>query len=138
MKRSLFCLIITISTFLSLSAQQNSGVISGRVYNSKSNEGVPFATIQIWGTTNGTITDIDGKYSFTGLKPGFAELRISSIGFKPYISSAVMITNSHQVNLDIPLEETEINIGEVVIKASPFAKKIETPVSVRIIGIDEI
>jgi hypothetical protein len=138
MKRSLFYLIITISTILSLSAQQNSGVISGRVYNSKSNEGVPFATIQIWGTTNGTITDIDGKYSFTGLKPGFAELRISSIGFKPYISSAVMITNSHQVNLDIPLEETEINIGEVVIKASPFAKKIETPVSVRIIGIDEI
>ena len=36
------------------------------------------------------------------------------------------------------LEETEINIGEVVVKASPFAKKIETPISVRIIGIDEI
>ena len=49
-----------------------------------------------------------------------------------------MVTNSHPVNVDIPLEEAEINIGEVVIKASPFAKKIETPVSVRIIGIDEI
>ena len=49
-----------------------------------------------------------------------------------------MVTNSNQVNLDIPLEESEISIGEVVIKASPFSKKIETPVSVRIIGIDEI
>jgi hypothetical protein len=139
MKRSLlFIVTITISALISVSAQQNSGVIKGRVYNSKSNEGVPFATIQIWGSTTGTVTDIDGKYLFTGLKPGFAELRVSSVGFKPYISSAMMITNSHQVSVDIPLDEAEINIGEVVIKASPFSKKIETPVSVRIIGIDEI
>ena len=138
MKRFLLVVTITISVFSILSAQQNSGVIKGRVYNSKSNEGVPFATVQIWGTTTGAITDSDGKFSFTGLKPGFAELRVSSVGFKTYISSAVMITNSHQVNLEIPLEEAEISIGEVVIKASPFTKKIETPVSVRIIGIDEI
>ena len=79
-----------------------------------------------------------GIFHLPGLKPGFAELRVSSVGFKPYISGAVMVTNSNQVNIEIPLEELEINIGEVVIKASPFAKKIETPISVRIIGIDEI
>jgi protocatechuate 3,4-dioxygenase beta subunit len=125
MKRSLlFIVTITISALISVSAQQNYGVIKGRVYNSKSNEGVPFATIQIWGSTTGTVTDIDGKYLFTGLKPGFAELRVSSVGFKPYISSAMMITNSHQVSVDIPLDEAEINIGEVVIKASPFSKKL--------------
>ena len=67
-------------------AQQNSGVIKGRVYNSKTNEGVPFATIQIWGTTTGAVTDFDGNFLFTGIKPGFVELRVSSIGFKPYIS----------------------------------------------------
>jgi CarboxypepD_reg-like domain/TonB-dependent Receptor Plug Domain len=134
------CLIVTIilSIYSTLSGQQNSGVITGRVYNSKTNENVPFATVQIWGTTTGVITDSNGKYSFTGLKPGYAELRVSSMGFKPYISSAVMVTNSHQVNIEIPLEEAEINIGEVVIRASPFTKKIESPVSVRIIGIDEI
>ena len=128
------CLI----TSLSLQAQQNTGVIKGRVYNSKTNEGVPFAAVQIWETTIGAVTDFDGNFVFTGIKPGYAELRVSSIGFKPYISGAIMVTNSNQVNLEIPLEESDINIGEVVIKASPFAKKIETPVSVRIIGIDEI
>ena len=91
---------------------------------------MPFATIQIWGTTIGAVTDFDGNFSFTGIKPGFAELRVSSVGFKTYISSAVMVTNSNQVNLEIPLEEAEINIGEVVVKASPFAKKIETPISI--------
>ena len=75
---------------------------------------------------------------FTGIKPGYVELRASSVGFKPFISSAILVTNSNQVNLEIPLEENTIGIGEVVIKASPFVKKVETPVSIRIIGIDEI
>lgn len=138
MKKSVLLLTIILSIFTTLYAQQNAGIIKGRVFNSKSNEGVPFATVQIWGTTTGTVTDNEGNFSLSNLKPGFAELRVSSIGFKPYISSAVMVTNSHPVDVDIPLEEAEINVGEVVIKASPFTKKIETPVSVRIIGIDEI
>lgn len=138
MKRIVLAITITLLINLTISAQQNSGVIKGRVYNSKSNEGVPFATVQIWGTTTGAVTDFDGKFLLTGIKPGFVELRVTSIGFKPFISSAVMVTNSNQVNLEIPLEVAEISIGEVVIKASPFSKKIETPISIRIIGIDEI
>ena len=138
MKRPVLTLTIALLFCLVSSAQQNSGVIKGRVYNSKTNEGVPFASVVIWGTTTGAMTDFDGNFLFTGIKPGFTELRVSSIGFKPYISVAVMVTNSNQVNLEIPLEEAEIGIGEVVVKASPFRKKIESPVSVRIIGIDEI
>jgi hypothetical protein len=138
MKRIVLTISISFITLIISFAQQNAGVIKGRVYNSKTNEGVPFATVQIWGTTTGAITDSDGKFSFAGIKPGYTSLRVSSVGFKPYISSAVMVTNSNQVNLEIPLEESEISIGEVVVKASPFSKKIETPVSVRIIGIDEI
>ncbi|MCU0363414.1 MAG: TonB-dependent receptor [Bacteroidales bacterium] len=137
MKRSIIILSL-ILIHVMLSAQQNSGVIKGRVYNSKTNEGVPFASIVVWGTSTGSMTDFDGNFTFTGLKPGFAELRVSSVGFKPYISGAVMVTNSNQVNIEIPLEEIEVEIGEVVIRASPFRKKIESPVSVRIIGIDEI
>ena len=132
---SLFLLYICISVAL---AQQNNGIIKGRVYNATTNEGVPFASIVVWGTNNGTMTDAEGNFQFTGIKPGFVELRVSSIGFKPYISGAVMVTNINHVNLEIPLEEAQIGIGEVVIKASPFTKKIETPLSVRIIGIDEI
>jgi hypothetical protein len=138
MKRIVLTISVLLISGIIISAQQNSGVIKGRVYNSKTNEGVPFASIVVWGTTIGAMTDFDGNFLFTGIKPGFVELRVSSIGFKPYISSAVMVTNSNQVNLEIPLEEAEIGIGEVVVKASPFRKRIETPVSVRIIGIDEI
>jgi len=138
MKRIFISILLYISLFLTILGQTNTGVIKGRVYNAKTNEGVPFATIQIWGTTTGAVTDFDGNFSFTGVKPGYVELRVSSVGYNPYISSAILVTNSNQVNIEIPLEELAINIGEVVVKASPFIKKAETPVSVRIIGIDEI
>jgi hypothetical protein len=138
MKRIFITFLLFISLFLTILGQTNTGVIKGRVYNSKTNEGVPFATIQIWGTTTGAVSDFDGNFSFTGVKPGYAELRVSSVGYNTYISSAILVTNSNQVNIEIPLEELAINVGEVVIKASPFIKKAETPVSVRIIGIDEI
>lgn len=138
MRKNIFTLIIVLLSLPVFSQQSDSGIIKGRVYNSKTNEGVPFATVQIWGTTVGAITDFDGNFMFTGVKPGYVELRASSVGFNPFLTSAILVTNSKEANIEIPLEEMAIGLGEVVIKASPFIKKIETPVSVRIIGIDEI
>jgi hypothetical protein len=138
MRRSLFIIFLLLITGVSLLAQQNNGVIKGRITNSRTNEAVPFATVQVWGTTIGVVSDVDGKFLITGVSPGYASLRVSSVGFKPFISGSFMVTNSHQEEQNISLEESEISIGEVVIKASPFVKKIETPVSIRIIGLDEI
>lgn len=130
-------LLFTLFTSV-LSSQENQGVIKGRVYNLRNNDPIPFASVVIWGTTTGAMTDFDGNFLFTGVKPGFVEVRVSSVGFKPYISEAVMVTNSKEVMLEIPLEETTVDIDDVVVKASPFRKRIESPISARIIGIDEI
>ncbi|MCX6301470.1 MAG: TonB-dependent receptor [Bacteroidia bacterium] len=138
MKKLFLVNLFIIVAFPVLWSQANSGVIKGRVFNSKTNEGIPFATVQIWGTIVGSITDYDGNFLFTGIKPGYIELRASSVGFTPFITSAILVTNSKEANIEIPLEEMAVGLGEVVIKASPFIKKVETPVSVRIIGIDEI
>ena len=133
-----FIIIILINLSSNLFSQANNGIIKGKVIDSKTNQGVPFASIAVWETTTGVITDEDGNFTFSGLKPGFVVLRVSSIGFKPYISEGIMVTNSKTVNIDILLEESSLQISEVVIKASPFRKSAESPVSARIIGIDEI
>ncbi len=108
-------MILMIISWSLLQAQESTGVIKGRVYNSKTNEGVPFATVVIWGTTTGAVTDFEGNFVLSGIDPGFVLLRASSIGYKPFISSSVVVTDSNQVNLEIPLEETEIDIEEVVL-----------------------
>jgi hypothetical protein len=118
--------------------QENSGVIKGKVVDASSNEPVPFASVVIWNTTIGAMTDFDGNFLFTGVKPGYVEIRASSVGYKPYISEAVMVTNNNEVNFLIPLQTTVVAINDVVIRASPFRKQIESPISARIIGIQEI
>lgn len=137
MKR-LNILAIFLAFALSTSLFSQNGIIEGRVYNAKNNQPVEFATIAIFGTTIGSISDLDGNFLFTGLEPGFVELRVSSVGFEDYISEAIQVTNSGRVFLEIPLEEANIELDEVVVRASPFRRDKESPVSLQRINLEEI
>ncbi|MBN2519411.1 MAG: TonB-dependent receptor [Bacteroidales bacterium] len=139
MKKFKYILLLFVVNNLFVLSQENSrGIIQGRVFNSKNNEPVPFANIVIWGTTIGSVSDFDGNFIFTGIKPGYVELRVSSIGFETYISEEILVTNANKVYIDVPLKETSIDLDEVVIKASPYRKKEESPNSLRRLGIQEI
>ncbi len=118
--------------------QAQQGVIQGRVYNVKNNEPVEFATVAIFGTTIGSISDLDGNFLFTGLEPGYIELRVSSVGFDTYVSEAIQVTNAKKVFIEVPLAEANVQLEEVVVKASPFRKIKESPVSLQRISIEEI
>ena len=117
---------------------QDNGRIEGRVYNSKNNVGLEFATVTIYGTTIGSITDLDGKFLFTGLKPGYMQVAVSSVGFETFVSDPVWVTNAKKVYLEIPLKEANINLKEITVKASPFRRSAESPVSLRRIDMVEI
>ncbi|HPI44622.1 MAG TPA: TonB-dependent receptor, partial [Tenuifilaceae bacterium] len=113
-------------------------IIKGKVFDKQSNEPVPFANIIIFGTTIGTTSDFEGNYLFTGLKPGYIEIQASAIGFKPYISEAILVTNAKTVFVDLPIEQAPVELEGVVVKASTFRRSDDAPVSLRRIGIDEI
>ncbi|HQH41680.1 MAG TPA: carboxypeptidase-like regulatory domain-containing protein, partial [Bacteroidales bacterium] len=135
--------ILTVLLFLShlfwLAGQpREKGIIEGRIYNARNNEPIPFANIVIWGTSIGSTSDLDGRFLFTGLAPGYVELRVTFVGFKPYVSEQILVTNANKVYIEIPLEETLVELDAVVVKSSPFRKSEESPVSLRRIGIEEI
>ena len=117
-------------------AQQ--GVIQGRIYNANNNEPVAFANVAVYGTSIGSTSDLDGNFLFTGLEPGYVELRVSSVGFETYISEQIQVTNAKKVFLEVPLVEVNVELEEVVVKASPFRKVEETPVSLQRIKLKEI
>ena len=114
------------------------GVIQGRVFNANNNEPIPFASIAVFGTSIGSTSDLDGNFLFSGLEPGYVELRVSFVGFETYISEEIQVTNAKKVFLEVPLVEANVELEEVVIKASPFRKIEETPVSLQRITIKEI
>ena len=138
MKTYYIMFLLLAMLFADLSAQSPGGVIRGKVVDATTNEPVPFASVVIWNTTIGAMTDFDGNFLFTGIKPGYIEVRVSSVGYATYISQGVLVTNDNEVTLNVPLESTVVGISDVVVKASAFRKKTESPVSARIIGIQEI
>ncbi|TCN65408.1 TonB-dependent receptor [Acetobacteroides hydrogenigenes] len=117
---------------------QNNAALSGRIYSSKNGAPVPFATIAVWGTQQGTIANENGEYEIKGLKPGYVQLKVSAVGFKPTISGEVLATNAKRAILDVEMEETSVSIEEITVRANNFRKSIDSPVSLSRIGIEEI
>ena len=136
--RFVYTIILFAILFQESASSQDNGIIHGRVLDKLNNKPISFANVVVWNTTFGTTSDIDGNYEIKGIKPGYIELRVSSVGFKTFISEAILITNSRPANLEVFLEETSVEIDEVVVKASPFRKNQESPLSLRRINIDEI
>lgn len=127
-----------LTPLLLLAQDEGKGIIEGRIYNAQNNEPVPFANIVIWGTNVGAVSDMDGNFLFTGVTPGFVELRVSSVGFEPYISEQILVTNAKKVFVEIPLNTSTVELNEITVAASPFRRNDDSPVSLRRIGIKEI
>jgi len=133
-KYSLFLILLIIQ----LSAAGQSGTIKGRVFNETNNEPIPFANIIIYETTIGSTTDLDGNFTFTGVEPGFIRLAVSAVGFEQQVTEDFQVTTAKTTFIDVPMKETQVQLDEVVVKASPFTRKDESPVSVQTLQISEI
>lgn len=125
--------------FISLStvyAQQ--ATVRGRVFDAVSNEPLPFVNVVVAGTNTGTVTDLDGNFQIIGLKAGFVRIQASYIGYRQAISPEIEISSARVATVEIPMQQTDQQIEEVRVTASPFRKTDESPVSLRTIGIGEI
>ena len=127
-------LLLLLCAFASAQNATISGVISAL----PANEPVPFAPIVIQGTTTGAVSDIDGKFTITGLAPGLYNLECSAVGFKKAIVFEVEVTNDRSAVVNIQLEEVATEIGPVEISSTRRTNQDESPVSVRSIGVNEI
>ncbi len=134
--KSVIAGIILTSLFGVVSGQTST--IKGRVYNSINNEAVPFANIFIEGTSLGATSDLEGNYILTNLQPGTYSVVCSFIGFKRQISFEVPVNSVRTTTLDFALVEESTTLDQVVITASPFNKREESPVSLKTISSSEI
>lgn len=123
---------------ISISLFAQKGKLEGKIYDVTDNQPVPFANILIKGTTNGTVSDIDGMFRFENLSPGYVNLQITYIGYKPETSADIFISNSNKAYIEIALSPSDLQIADVEVRANPFVKRDDALVSVQKIGIKEI
>lgn len=116
----------------------NTGTIKGTVKDALTNETLPGVSITIQGIAGGTSTDTAGVYTFKNLKPGFYNVTFSFVGYQKKIQYDLQVSNAKPTLLDISLEIEASALGEVKVTAPLFIKPIESPVSLRTIGVTEI
>ena len=106
--------------------------ITGKVVDN-TNQPLPGASVVVKGTTNGTSTDFDGKFSLKA-KSNSGTVVVSFIGFK----SKEVVFSSSNANLgSIQLEEDSV-LDEIVVTATSFAIDRKTPVAVSTIKAADI
>ena len=132
-----FAFLLVIMFISKLLAAQT-GKISGRIFDARSNEPIPFANIIVEGSDIGTTSNLDGNFIFTGIQPGFIRLLASAVGFEKKLTEDIQVTSAKTIYLDIAMQPENIELKEVVVKASTYEQNAESPVSVRSIGVAEI
>ena len=106
--RYLYLLLIIFSNNVFTAAQ-----VTGIVTDAKG-EPLPFASIYVEGTTNGTTTNIEGVYEFE-LEKGTYQLVFQFVGFEQKIET--LIIDNQQVILDVVLQEESFGLKEIVVAA---------------------
>ncbi len=134
-QRMLLLLVVIINA---LPALGQGGVITGRVTNQLTNAPIPFANVLIPETGKGAVTDSTGAYRISGLSPGLYTVQASYIGFKEKTVYEIQVTNSKPAEINFALEARASELEEVVVRASPFKQSVESPLSLRTIGVAEI
>lgn len=119
---------LSASTGTMIAAQQTKS-ISGTIVDSN---GIPVigANVLVKGTTNGTITDIDGNFTLT--VPAGAILQISFIGY-----NTQEVTVGEQTSFNVVLKEDTETLEEVVVVGYGVQKKkLVTGATVEVKGDD--
>ena len=136
MKKFFISLLLMCLFFFDGQAQQTYAV-KGRVVDRESREPLSFASVSVWNSTQGVMTDSLGNYVIENLVPGMYRLQFSIVGYRTYVTPEFRIS-SHDYRIDAELEENQVDLKEIEVLASPFRRSLESPISSRVIGLQEI
>lgn len=87
--------------------------ISGLVTDELTHEPIPFATVVFKGTTSGTNTDFDGKYSLSTETPGDS-LVFTLVGYR---TVKMKVKKGQTQTINVVLKASKVELHEVEIKA---------------------
>jgi TonB-linked SusC/RagA family outer membrane protein len=126
----LFITTLIVITVFKLSAQANNVTVSGTV--SDSGETMPGVSVVVLGTTIGTTTDIEGRFSIRA--PRGSVIRFSFMGFQDF----EYFVAGDASGLNIPLTEDASGIEEVVITAAGRERRISALAAITSVDASEL
>ena len=90
--------------------------VSGVVYSAEDNEPIVGATVMVEGTSVGTATDLEGKFTIANLPAGAKKIKVSFVGMAPQVLNI-------KSNMKIVLQSAAESIDDVIVVAYGTAKR---------------
>lgn len=114
--------ILILTLFLSVAVWAQKGTITGTI-SDKDMAGapLPFANVVIKGTTNGTTSDENGKYTFK-IEPGTYTIEFSFVGYEPQ-EQQVTVAAGEAITIDKTLGTGSYTLKDVEIQAERNREK---------------
>lgn len=109
-------LLIITAVLVAVSSFAQQGKLRGTIIDEGDGETLIGVTVVVEGTTNGTITDLDGNYSLS-LNPGTYTILFSYISYATQRVEGVVIKAGETKLMDIQMGSDEELIGEVTVTA---------------------
>ncbi|MBU3926783.1 MAG: TonB-dependent receptor, partial [Bacteroidetes bacterium] len=107
--------------------------ISGKIYNQETGNPLPGAHVSVNGTYLHTVSEPNGSYSFSGIKPGTLSIRVTYLGFETLVKQ---VDVDQDMKLNLMLKAISFMSEEVIITAIRAGEK--SPTTYSTIGKEEI
>lgn len=112
--------------------------VHGKIIDKQSRRPVAYANVFVTGIPGkGASTDSLGIFRIEQVPPGIYRFEASCIGYHT-MSTPEYIVSASTPFIEIEMEEDANLLTTVVVTPSPFRRSIESPVSMRVIGLQEI
>ncbi|AMQ55603.1 TonB-dependent receptor [Algoriphagus sanaruensis] len=102
---------------LPLISLAQTGTITGVVKDAETGETLPFCNVFVNNTTISTVTDMDGKYTLSGLEAGPVELGFSFMGYQAE-TKRVTLNSDGIITVNLSMKPFAQDLSDVEIKAS--------------------
>lgn len=133
-KNVLFLLLLGLLTTVSA---QPTHRIKGTVIDKASRQPLEFINVLVLGLGRGGVTDAEGHFNIGEVPPGIYRLQASAVGYKTILTPEYIVSTK-DLTIQIETEENLTELEGVTVTASPFRRDPESPVGLRVIGLQEI
>ena len=135
MKKNVLLLLL-LGLLTTVSAQPTHR-IKGTVIDKASRQPLEFINVLVLGLGRGGVTDAEGHFNIGEVPPGIYRLQASAVGYKTILTPEYIVSTKN-LTIQIETEENLTELEGVTVTASPFRRDPESPVGLRIIGLQEI
>jgi len=133
-KNVLFLLLLGLLTTVSA---QPTHRIKGTVIDKASRQPLEFINVLVLGLGRGGVTDAEGHFNIGEVPPAIYRLQASAVGYKTILTPEYIVSTK-DLTIQIETEENLTELEGVTVTASPFRRDPESPVGLRVIGLQEI